>query len=231
MANPSNVIASARNAARTAMIIFIGILALSLIRALLSSMHAERNHFEWTYAFRFSFFVGLVSFFPIFAWYLMTSAQAQPALDILGRRISSSDRSQPPLWGFLAMEYYWLILNRTYLVFVATEGLYGWQAQGPVAANNRSYFAAYRKMLGDEEFMRNRTAIGELSRLRGGFFLSRSEISSIEADDRQEWGMTGIPHTGRIHVHLVTGESREFIVLGKVIPDRIRTKIVSALGA
>jgi hypothetical protein len=231
MASPPNLISSARNAARTALIIFFGILALSLIRALLSLMQGGKSHYEWNVAFRFSLFVGIVSFFPIFAWYLMTGARAQPALDILGKRISLSDRLKPPLWGFLAIEYYWFVLNRTYLVFTAAEGLYGWQAQGPVTAANRSYFVTYRRLLGDEQFMRNRTAIEELSRLPGGFFLSRAEISSIEADDRQEWGMAGIPHTGRIHVRLVSGKSREFIILGTVIPDQIRTKIVSVLGA
>jgi hypothetical protein len=229
MVNSANWISSAKNAARTATIIFFGVLLLSLLRALVISMNAGKAHFDWNVAFRFSLFVGFVSFFVVLAWYLMTSARAQPAIDILGRGISLSDRSGAPLWGFLAMEYYWYVMNRVYLVFISSEGLYGWQAQGPATSANRSQLATYQRMLGDVEFMRNRTAIEELSRLPGGFFLSRSEIASIETDDRREWGMAGIQHTGRVHVHLVTGEKREFIILGKVIPDRVRAKIVSGL--
>lgn len=229
MVNPANLISSARNAFRTATIIFFGVLLLSLLRALVNSMRADRAHFDWDVAFRFSLFVGFVSFLVVLAWYLMTSARAQPAIDILSREISLADRSATPLWGFLAMEYYWFVMNRIFLVFISPEGLYGWQAQGPATSANRSQLATYQRMLGDVEFMRNRTAIGDLSRLPGGFFLSRSEIASVETDDRREWGLAGIQHTGRIHVHLVSGEKREFIILGKVIPDRVRSKIVSAL--
>lgn len=214
-----------------ALIIFLAILAISLLRAPLNSTQAGQAHFEWIVAVRFSLFAAAVSFIPLFAWNLMRAARAQPALEILSKKISPSDRSMPPLWGFMAVEYCWMVMNRTYLVFIACEGIYGWQAQGPLDAASPTYFATYRKMLEDQDFMRNRTAIEKLSRLPGGFFLSRSEIASIEADDRQEWGMAKIPHTGRIHLHLVSGKKRELIVLGKVIPARIRTKIISALGA
>jgi hypothetical protein len=42
--------------------------------------------------------------------------------------------------------------------------------------------------------------------------------------------MGGVPHSGRIHVRLASGVSREFILLGDVDVDGVRDQIVFALG-
>jgi hypothetical protein len=78
--------------------------------------------------------------------------------------------------------------------------------------------------------MRDRRAIEELSQLRGGFFIERSAIVSVEYDERQKWGMGGIPHSGRMKVKLVGGKNREFILLGCEIGDELKDKIVTTLG-
>ena len=86
-------------------------------------------------------------------------------------------------------------------------------------------------MLDDGGLTRNRRAIRELSRRPGGFFWERSSIISVAADDRRKWGMGGISHTGRVHLRLTSGNSREFITLGSASPENIRDGIVSVLGA
>jgi hypothetical protein len=40
------------------------------------------------------------------------------------------------LWGFVALEYYALILNRVYLVLITSEDLVAINAGGPIAAPN-----------------------------------------------------------------------------------------------
>jgi len=42
--------------------------------------------------------------------------------------------------------------------------------------------------------------------------------------------MGGVPHSGRIHLHLLSGKSREFILLGDPTPEDIRDRIVSGMG-
>jgi hypothetical protein len=128
------------------------------------------------------------------------------------------------------MEYYWLILNRTFVVFVAPEGLYGWKAVGIVTNLDRTFYEPYQEMLKDDEFMRDHQAIEKLSRLRGGFFIERSAIASVAYDERQKWGMGGIAHSGRINVKLTDGKTREFILLGFAMGDELKDKIATTLG-
>ncbi|HEX8713227.1 MAG TPA: hypothetical protein VF730_15205 [Terracidiphilus sp.] len=213
------------------MIVFYGVLAVSALRGGFDAAQSKGPKTNWKQELKFSLFASVASFFPLFLFDLVAAMRAQPALDILSTRFLRTDLTEPPLSGFVAVEYYWLVMNRTYLVFIAPEGLYGWLAQGPFAVSSRSYFEPYRRMLADEEFMRDRIAIKKLSELRGGFFLDRSEIASIASDARYEWGLAGIPHTGRIHLRLISGERREFIILGAAQPDRVRDKIVSEFGA
>ena len=230
MQDRSTPIDNAKNAARIGTIVFFGVIGFSLLRALFSPTESGKSQFDWNVTLRFAVVSGVVSFFAVFAWIHATAARAQPAVDILTEGISAFDRSKPAMWGFVAMEYYWLVMNRTYVIFIAPEGLYGWLAHGPVAASNPTYFQPYQRMLQDERLMRNHAAIQKLSDLPGGFFFGRSEIASIADDDLKKWGMSGLPHTGNIRVRLISGVSREFIVLGNINTGRIRHKMISILG-
>jgi hypothetical protein len=127
--------------------------------------------------------------------------------------------------GFVAMEYFAAILNRTFVIFIAPEGLYGWKAVGPVIGWNPLYFEPYAKMLDDPKLMQDLTAVRKLSLRRGGFFIPRSEIVSIEAIHKAKWGMGGIPHSGKILIRLVSGSQREFVALGNVELDQIKRSI------
>ncbi len=130
--------------------------------------------------------------------------------------------------GFVGMEYYGLILNRTYLVFATTGGLYGWKVQGPVSNARPLFYEPYQKMLDDPELIRDPAAVEDLAKLKGGFFIPDLEIMSVIARDKSKWGMGGIRHSGRIRVNLTNGKWREFILLGCVSPDATRDRIVSS---
>ena len=221
---------SAKTAMRTALIVFLGVIAVSVLRAWLGFKQPGGAPFDWDVTFRYAFVIGAVTFIPFFVLHLVNAAKVEPALDILAEEISSSDLKNPPMAGFVTMEYYWLIMNRTYVVFIAPEGLYGWMAHGPVVAPNPAYFEPYEQMLHDERKTRNRKSIQKLSQLAGGFFLDRMEIESVTDSNRRKWGMGGLPHSGSIRVRMVSGKSREFVLLGRVNPGRIRHKIISILG-
>jgi hypothetical protein len=125
------------------------------------------------------------------------------------------------------MEYFALILNRTFVVFIAPEGLYGYKAIGPVTTAAPLFFEPLVDMLKDPELMHDKEAVKQLSELKGGFFIPRSDIAAVEVIPTQKWGMGPIPHSGRIRVSLSSGQSREFILLGIVDGEAVRQRILS----
>jgi hypothetical protein len=130
--------------------------------------------------------------------------------------------------GFLAMEYYALILNRSFAIFVFPEGLYGCKFRGPVSASDPSYFQRYTGMLHDPWLVQSPNRLQELVKKRGNFFIPRSNILTADFVNKQKWGMGGIPHSGRIFLRLANGTSRELILLGSVEGEMIRRTILSA---
>jgi len=230
MADSQKFARYAKNAAWSALILFSSALILSLLRAFLGRVPGEKGHWDWTFSLELSFALGVAWFIGFFAWTLILAVRSQPVLDILSEESSESELLKSPLAGFVGMECDWLIMNRTYLVFAASEGLYGWRARGSVTNLDRTYYMPYQAMLEDSDFMRDRRAIERRSRLRGGFFLERASITAVVADDRQKWGMGGIPHSGRIYLWLRSGRWREFILLGSVSPKGLRERIMHALG-
>jgi hypothetical protein len=232
MIDQSKIARCAKNAALTALIVLASTLIVSISRPLIGMVFGGRFRFDWVLSLKLSFAFSFAWFLFFFFWNLIAAVRAQPVFEILEEAASESDRRQPALFGFVAMEYFWLILNRTFVIFVTLDGLYGWRARGPVSNSNPRYFETYQEMLKGEEFTRDRRAIQKLSRLAGGFLIDWSQVVSIEADDRQKWGMGGIPHSGRVHVRLKSGKSREFILLGSdAIPEIVRDKMVSAMGS
>jgi hypothetical protein len=132
------------------------------------------------------------------------------------------------LSGFVAMQYYALILNRTFVVFISAEGVYGWKVAGPVAAGPGSsrYFGPYQQMLEDPSKMPSQDDVRKLANLRGGFFIPRSSIVEVVFNSKRKWGMGGIPHLGRLEVKHISGRKIEFILLGKVDGEAIRNAVL-----
>ena len=138
--------------------------------------------------------------------------------------------AEPPvaaLPGIVAMEYYGLILNRTFFVFFQPEGLYGWTLEGPVTGIRPRYFQRYADRLIDPELIDQPEVIQRLSRLmKGGYFIPRTEILSAEINRKAKWGMGPIPYSGRIELRLTRGRQREYILLGEVDAEAVRKRIL-----
>jgi hypothetical protein len=220
------VIRSAKRTARVAGILALAVLLMDLMRAAVHSSSGWR--FDALGAVRAAVTVGVVWFAVFFLWALIDEHRIAPLLEALDEE--PGELLPQPLTAFVAMEYFCLILNRTFVVFVAPEGVYAWKASGPATCANREYFKPYEEMLADDEFLRDKNAIENLSHLPGGFFLARAQIASIVSDERQKWGMGGIAHAGRIHLRLNSGKQRELILLGAQIPGDVRDRMAATLG-
>ncbi|WP_263355974.1 hypothetical protein [Acidicapsa ligni] len=174
----------------------------------------------------FTVLVAAISFFGFFLYSFWTLTRRAPALDILSNEASDADRLPLPASSFVAMEYFWLILNRTFVVFSTPNALYGWKASGPVSNADRDYFQPLVEMTLDRELTQDLAAIRKLSELSGGFCIARSSIVSVESSYKSKWGMGGILHSGRVTITTNTRRSREFILLGSSAdPDSIKDAI------
>lgn len=116
--------------------------------------------------------------------------------------------------GFLAMEYWGLILNRSFAVLISPAGLHGWQFKGITSALNPHFFVPYQRLILDPDPAIGTEAFDRLMKKRGSFFIPRDQITAATFDPTPKWGMGGVPHTGKLLVHLRDGRDREFILLG-----------------
>jgi hypothetical protein len=119
---------SARIAARSGFVVVATILAAGIVRIVLS--HGQRDA-DWLLLFKLSGTFGVAWFVILFARSYIRLRAAELVEAILTLDPSQFDVLDAPMSGFAAMEYYCLSLNRTFVVFIAPEGLYGWKAQGP----------------------------------------------------------------------------------------------------
>jgi hypothetical protein len=215
-------------AARSALITFCVVVAAQLAKTLVNDLFDGKWGGDWKFILFISGFAGGVVFIWIFVSGYVSMRAAAPADAILARDPSASTNPKTAMSGFVGMEYYGLMLNRTYLVFAAPGGLYGWKVEGPVSNARPLFYEPYQKMLDDPELIRDRGAVEDLAKLKGGFFIPDSEIANVVASDKSKWGMGGIRHSGRIRVGLTNGKWREFILLGSVSPEAIRDRMLSS---
>jgi hypothetical protein len=122
---------------------------------------------------------------------------------------------------FVAMEYYALMLNRTYKVFVADRMLCGANVRGLVASPP----SASSEMIGADYWAGTLAAtlyetmdVTEPRFLRMGwanFQIPYRAIARVEVNTRPKWGMGNVPYSGRIILWLRSGRTRELILLGE----------------
>lgn len=131
---------------------------------------------------------------------------------------------------FVAMEYYWLILNRTFLVLITEGELIGIKVRGPIGVessdalvnllpltvdgdlqNPYSYISAkYIERIKDIDLK----SIDFLRADSSNFRITKSDIIDTTYDKRKKWGMGHYPHDGKVCVRTRDDNKREFIILG-----------------
>ncbi len=141
------------------------------------------------------------------------------------------------------MEYYAGVLNRTYLVLMASEAIIGLIVHGIIASNDRG--DALTRLIAskmfpsgdlsnpmtyvDEKYRKKYSDVdlnnGDLKLIsKANFRSALSEVTDVYHDPSKKWGMGPYPHDGKVYIEF--GKSkREFIILG----DQSGQKIVSAV--
>lgn len=134
-------------------------------------------------------------------------------------------------WTFVAMQYYFGILNRTYLVFVTDNLLCGAKVKGAIPAprapdarwQNPLFYVS--PDLADRYTSMDLAAEDFLSACRENFRIVRNEIRDVEFSQKPKWGMATVPYSGRIFLRLKNGRSIELILLGTQDGARIRERL------
>ena len=129
--------------------------------------------------------------------------------------------------GFVAMEYYALILNRSFLIYAATDGLYGMKFMGLMMDTKQPrFFEGVEKLLDDPWFVPGSDGFEEsMKESRRNFIIRYSEIADVTFDSTLKWGMGAIQHSGKLRLKLKNRRNREFVLLGNAYGDGIRRVI------
>jgi len=131
------------------------------------------------------------------------------------------------------MEYYYLILNRTYLVIKERGYLIGIQGNGIVSAQGggdllteivTSSLSINGDLANPYSYLKNKylQKIADLNLLDGSivaanstnFLIRTIDIKSVVYNRKKKWGMGDYPHDGRVTVETYDNRKREFIILG-----------------
>lgn len=148
---------------------------------------------------------------------------------------------------FMALEYYALILNRTFLVLLTPMHLVGVKVNGPISAEGGkdaltraiTHAMAVQDVNNPYAYGRERylkavddlDLFGEeiLQKSRGNFRLAYADIASVQHDPRKKWGMGPYPHDGKIYLTTKAGQKKELIPVGQqngaAIAQAIQRKI------
>jgi hypothetical protein len=141
-------------------------------------------------------------------------------------------------WSFIAMQYYGLILNRTYVLTVNGARLNGKVCRGITAIEGGDaltrYITSQLAVHGDLNSPASYIDPNKLSKPhRADFSIALSDISSVEYTAKKKWGMGHYPHDGRVFVYTAK-KKYDFIILGtqpgKDIASRLSADIGHAKG-
>lgn len=148
---------------------------------------------------------------------------------------------------FIAMQYYGLILNRTFLVILTNGLVLGVKVNGLVSVesggnvfvkelskamairgdlqNPYSYIKSkYIDRIRDCELLDGSILVKDSS----NFMIKRIDMKSAYYDPKKKWGMGYYPHDGKVYIETFDGMKKELIVLGnqsgRKIADLILTK-------
>jgi len=132
---------------------------------------------------------------------------------------------------FAAMEYYALILNRTYKVFVTDQMLCAAKVRGLVSSPP----IVSPQMFDQEFWVRTQAAqiydsfdvrSEKFLRVNSANFQIRwNEIAQTEYRSGKKWGMGNVPYSGRLTIQPQAGRPRELILLGKQNGDALKGKL------
>jgi len=147
---------------------------------------------------------------------------------------------------FVAMEYYKLILNRTFLILLTKDSLIGIQGNGVISVEGGKdpFTKQITKSLavrGDltnpysylkEKYIHeieNENLLDQsfLLKNKTNFIVTRKDIKNARYDPKKKWGMGHYPHDGKVYIETADNKKREFIILGDQSGQRIANLILA----
>jgi len=139
------------------------------------------------------------------------------------------------IWSFVAMEYYALVLNRTYVVSVSDREIRGKVCRGLTSVEGGIGFARAinqaMSVQGDLNDGNSYVDKGKLGRpSRADFSIRLSEVRSVSYNHRKKWGMGYYPHDGRVLI-ATPARTRELIILGRQSGQAIADRLTLMLSA
>jgi hypothetical protein len=209
--------------------VYAYIIAISLLHG---SAHPQRERLDRVSLFEKALCLGVAAAFVSFVLKSLQFRKMEKLDDVLGS-FAADDLSGDDLTslclqpGFVAMEYYGLILNRTFLVFIYPDGLRGWKISGLTTHLTPEFVESYLHLLQAPRLKEGPAVLEMMMKQPGSFFISRGEITSVSFDPSPKWGMAGIQHSGKIYVNLSSRIQREFILLNAQDGDEAREAILS----
>jgi hypothetical protein len=142
---------------------------------------------------------------------------------------------------FVAMEYYWLILNRTFLVLITDDQLIGIKVHGLIGAESSDALANLLPLTVDGDLQNPYSYINAkyIEGIKGidlkshdflrandsNFRINKSDIVETTYDKNKKWGMGHYPHDGKVYVKTRDNKKREFIILGAQSGQDIKSRL------
>ena len=149
--------------------------------------------------------------------------------------------ARPVAWNFVAMEYCYGILNRTFVVFVTDNMICAARVRGvlpvPLSVGSRwhdPYF--YPKPNQMKRYIDVNLESKEfLASSWANFQVPKQDLLSVVFGTDEKWGMGSVPYSGRIFLLTKGGMKKELILLGtqsgKEIGERLAAGIAPRLAA
>ena len=144
---------------------------------------------------------------------------------------------------FVAMEYYWLILNRTFLILLTDTKLIGIKVNGPIGVQSSDPIVNPLPLAIDGDLqnpnsyinMKYVERIKDVNLLsdsflkidKSNFIINRLDIIRTEHDKSKKWGMGYYPHDGKVYITTHVNSRREFIILGSQSVEEIAKRLVN----
>lgn len=146
---------------------------------------------------------------------------------------------------FVAMQYFGLILNRTFLVLLTKDQIIGIKVNGIISVesggnrlvkelsntmtvkgdlqNPYSYIKSkYLDRVKDLELVDTEI----LKQDKSNFVIYRADIFNAYHDPKKKWGMGYYPHDGKVYVLTNDGKKKEFIILGNQSGNKVASLIL-----
>lgn len=134
---------------------------------------------------------------------------------------------------FVAMEYYWLVMNRTFLIILTKEKIIGIQGNSAISVEGgkdiltkqiTKSMAVRGDLTNPYSYLKNKYLNqieyddlldgSILNKNKTNFIIDKRDVKNAYYDSSKKFGMGYYPHDGKVYIETYDNKKREFIILG-----------------